>query len=172
MKTNVNIDINVNNSNTVGTLNWTAAQLNETKFRLEVMKNGRLAIIDSDDIVIVREAWTGDYSARFHSAMHFSESGKAFNYMSTDNASIFKCYPTEPTADDIEQMKLAGEYPRDEKIYALFGRVLTPAAKRLVESFIEKCAEVLNRAIIAREEAENVALDNASVVVEIKPCDE
>jgi hypothetical protein len=169
---NISIDVNVNTSEKVGTLNWTVSRLNETKLRLEITKDGRLAIVDESNTVIVKEAWTGDYSGGFHYAIHYSESGKIFNYMSTNNVSIFRCYPMELSADEVEQMKFNGGYPGNGKIHALFGRVLTPAARKLAESFIEKCAEALNRAIIARDEEESVVLDKTNVVVEIKPCDE
>jgi hypothetical protein len=156
---NLQLKVKEGKSEKIGTLNHTINLLSNSKIEIRTLKNGCMAIIDVSDgdaTIIARECRT--FSYKFRGCNHYQENGKFTFSKDKSLFSIEYCFPEE---DQI--------WVEDGEIWveSLFGKVLTPASRNLVEKFISECENVLVSAIVARNAQESEMLKTLVVNVKI-----
>ncbi|MDR0753929.1 MAG: hypothetical protein LBF04_00900 [Prevotellaceae bacterium] len=135
------------NSKKIGTAAWTIEEMKKSVYELKTLENGRLAIV-ADDIIICKEHKDNDKDDLFYR--------KLFCY---DNEKISAVWMHHKFKYAVA-ICAAEEFNSTNNYKALFGRVLTKAAHKIVTDFIKSCADLLLAEMIKRDETEEKQFEN------------
>jgi hypothetical protein len=133
-------------TDTVGTVSWVLAQLKSFNLSIETTETGRLSVM-CDNQIIAQELKWGENKDKFERIRYcyYREGLKLIDYYHSYayNVAIATISEQEPAQGG----------------NALFGRVLTRAAEKVVYRFLEKCGDALFQAILEREDAEQKEIE-------------
>ncbi|MDR0754194.1 MAG: hypothetical protein LBF04_02275 [Prevotellaceae bacterium] len=137
------------NSKKIGTAAWTIEELKKSVYELKTLQDGNIAIVITKTNTIVCQEMKPHSDVKLFKKFYFSyEKNKLEKaWRGNQYQHAVACCAAEENIENLNEV-------------ALFGKVLTDAAKHIVDKFIFACAELLLQAIIERDEKEKIEVEN------------